>query len=291
MARKVAIVTGAGRGIGRAHALALAERGYAVVVNDLDVSLAGQRTGESSAEEVVAEIVGKGGEAISSPLDVGDWESAGQLIATAVDRYGQLDVLINNAGIIRDMVLYKLDADSFDAVIRVHLRGTVAAAHFAAVHWRERHQANGPVDGRLINTTSASAFWGNPGQSNYTAAKGGIIAFTLTASRELERYGVTANVIAPGASSRMLSSILNESQMAALDPAYVARLAAWLCSAEAADVTGRIFAVSGEHVDVIQGWDSGSSADIPASVTVDELSSILPGMIAKARVNTPLLGG
>jgi NAD(P)-dependent dehydrogenase (short-subunit alcohol dehydrogenase family) len=287
MERKVAVVTGAGRGIGRAHSLALAERGYAVVVNDLGVSLGGDHTGDSPADEVVAEIVGKGGEAVSSPLDVGDWDSAGELIATAVERYGRLDVLINNAGIIRDLMLYKLDADSLDAVIRVHLRGTIAAAHFAALHWRERFKADGPVGGRLVNTTSASAFWGNPGQSNYTAAKGGIIAFTLTASRELERYGVTANAIAPGASSRMLAAILDESRMGALDPSYIARVAAWLCTDEAAAVTGRVFSVAGEHVQVIQGWEAGPSASIPASVSVDELSAILPGLIAGARANVP----
>ena len=287
MDRKVAVVTGAGRGIGRAHSLALAERGYAVVVNDLGVSVGGAGTGESPADDVVAEIASKGGEAMSTAHDIGDWDAAGELIATAVDRYGQLDVLVNNAGIIRDMVLYKLDADSFDAVIRVHLRGTVAAAHHAALHWRERFQAAGPVGGRLINTTSAAALWGNPGQSNYTAAKGGIIAFTLTASRELQRYGVTANVIAPGASSRMLSSILSESAMASLDPAYIARVAAWLCTDEAADVTGRIFSVAGEHVQVIQGWEIGPAASIPAAVPVDGLSGILPGLIARARPNMP----
>ena len=287
MGRKVAVVTGAGRGIGRAHSLALAERGYAVVVNDLGVSVGGEGTAESPADEVVAEITSRGGEAISASHDIGDWEAAGDLIATAVDRYGQLDVLINNAGIIRDMVLYKLDADSFDAVIRVHLRGTVAASHHAALHWRERFQAAGPVGARLVNTTSSAALWGNPGQSNYTAAKGGIIAFTLTASRELQRYGVTANVIAPGASSRMLASILTEEQMARLDPAYIARVAAWLCTDEAADVTGRIFSVNGEHVQVIQGWEAGPSANIPVSVPVDGLSGILPGLIARARPNTP----
>jgi NAD(P)-dependent dehydrogenase (short-subunit alcohol dehydrogenase family) len=287
MDRKVAVVTGAGRGIGRAHSLALAERGYAVVVNDLGVSVAGAGTGESPAADVVAEITSKGGEAMCTAHDVGDWDAAGDLIATAIERYGRLDVLINNAGIIRDLVLYKLDADSFDAVIRVHLRGTVAASHYAAVHWRERFQAAGPVGARLINTTSASALWGNPGQSNYTAAKGGIIAFTLTASIELQRYGVTANVIAPGASSRMLASILTESQMAALDPSYIARVAAWLCTDEAASVTGRIFSVGGEHVQVVQGWETGPSAVIPAVISVDGLSDILPGLIADARPNTP----
>ena len=287
MDRKVAVVTGAGRGIGRAHSLMLAGRGYAVVVNDLGVSVAGEGTGESPGADVVAEITGNGGEAMSTSHDVGDWDAAGDLIATAIDRYGRLDVLINNAGIIRDMVLYKLDADSFDAVIRVHLRGTVAASHHAALHWRERFQAEGPVGARLINTTSGSALWGNPGQSNYTAAKGGIIAFTLTASRELERYGVTANVIAPGASSRMLASILSESRMAALDPSYIAHVAAWLCTGEAASVTGRIFSVAGEHVQVIQGWEAGPSASIPATVPVEGLSGTLLRLIADARPNTP----
>jgi NAD(P)-dependent dehydrogenase (short-subunit alcohol dehydrogenase family) len=288
MARKVAIVTGGGRGIGRAHALALAGRGYAVVVNDLGVSLEGQGTAELPTEQVVAEIVGRGGEATSSHLDVGDWDRAEELVATAVERYGQLDVLINNAGIVREMVLCDLDAYTLDAVIRVHLRATIATSHFAAVHWRERHQADGPVGGRLINTTSASAFWGNPGQANYTEAKGTIVAFTLTASRELARYGVTANVIAPGApSSRLLASILDVNRVAALDPSYIARIAAWLCTDDAAGVTGRILSVSGERVQVIQGGEAGPWADVPAHVTVDDLSSILPRLIAGARANTP----
>lgn len=285
MADKVAVVTGSGRGIGRSHALVLAKRGYAVVVNDPGVSVAGLNTGESPAEEVAAQIRSMGGEAVSSLHDVGDWDAAGELINTAVERYGRLDVLINNAGIIRDMVLYKLDPESLDDVIRVHLRGTIATSHFAALHWRERYQAHGPVAGRLINTTSGSALWGNPGQSNYTAAKGGIIAFTLTASRELQRYGVTVNAVAPAASSRMLASILDESTMAALDPAYITRLVAWLCTDDASEVTGRVFSVAGEVIQVIQGWEVGPSASVTASVSVDELSAIVPALIAEARAN------
>lgn len=281
MSRKVAVVTGGGRGIGRAHSLLLAERGYTVVVNDLGVSLAGGPTDETPAQQVVAEIEAKGGEAIVSDHDISDWDAAGKLIGSTVDRYGHVDVLVNNAGIIRDKVLYKMDASSWDDVIRVHLRGTAATSHFAAVHWRERFRAEGEFGGRLINTASPSVFSGNPGQTNYTAAKGGIIAFTLTASIELGRYGVTANVIAPGAASRMLAAILTEDQMAALDPLFVARVAASLCTPEAQSVTGRVFAVSGEHVFVADGWNAGPAADIPATVPLAEMTPILTDLVAK----------
>jgi NAD(P)-dependent dehydrogenase (short-subunit alcohol dehydrogenase family) len=288
MSRKVAIVTGGGRGIGRAHALVLAERGYTVVVNDLGVSLAGGSTDETPAQRVVAEIEGKGGQAIVSDHDVSDWDAAEDLVNGTVARYGQLDVLINNAGIIRDTVLYKMDASSWDDVIRVHLRGTAAPSHFAAVHWRERHRAEGDFHGRLINTTSPSALSGNPGQANYTAAKGGIIAFTLTASLELGRYGVTANAIAPGAASRMLAAILTESQMAALDPLFVARVAASLCTVEAQSLTGRVFTVTGEHVSVVNGWTTGASANIPDAGPVEDITPILTSMVADTPAEAPV---
>ncbi|MBL7495074.1 SDR family NAD(P)-dependent oxidoreductase [Frankia sp. CNm7] len=287
MSRKVAVVTGGGRGIGRAHSLVLAERGYTVVVNDLGVSLAGGSTDETPAQQVVAEIESRGGEAVASDHDVSDWAAAGDLINSTVDRFGHLDVLINNAGIIRDTVLYKMDASSWDDVIRVHLRATAATSHFAAAHWRERFQAEGEFGGRLINTASPSVFSGNPGQTNYTAAKGGIIALTLTASLELGRYGVTANAIAPGAASRMLAAIMTESQMAALDPVFVARVAASLCTPEAQSVTGRVFAVMGEHVFLAEGWKAGPSMDIPMTVPVDDVTPILTNMIATPSAPVP----
>lgn len=285
MSRRVAVVTGGGRGIGRAHALVLAERGFTVVVNDLGVGLGGDSTQDTPAQQVVAEIEAQGGEAVESRHDIGDWDSAGELITSTVDRFGQLDVLVNNAGIIRDLVLYKMDAASWDDVIRVHLRGTAATSHAAAVHWRDRFRADGPFDGRLINTTSPSAFTGNPGQTNYTAAKGGIIAFTLTASLELARYGVTANAIAPAAASRMLAAILTDEQMKALDPIYVARVAAALCTPQAASVTGRIFTVGGERVNITNGWSAGPAADVPATLPVDDLTPILLGLTQDAPVH------
>jgi NAD(P)-dependent dehydrogenase (short-subunit alcohol dehydrogenase family) len=282
----VAVVTGAGRGIGREHALALAGRGYAVVVNDLGVGMHGEEPTESPAEEVVALIRQRGGTALVSTHDVSDWDAAGDLVATAVGQFGRLDVLINNAGILRDAVLFKLTAADFDDVIRVHLRGTAATVHHAAVHWRQRAK-NGDPGGRLINTTSPTGLYGNVGQANYAAAKAGVIGLTLTASIELERYGVTANVLAPLAASRLLASVQASEAVATLDPAHVARVAVWLCGKAAGSITGRVFGVSGRRVYVAEGWNPGPAATLPEG-SVDELDAIIPALVDNARPNTTM---
>jgi NAD(P)-dependent dehydrogenase (short-subunit alcohol dehydrogenase family) len=286
---RVAVVTGAGRGIGRAHALALAAAGYSVVVNDLGVSLHGKDESASPADDVVADIVGRGGRAIATGHDVSDWQAAGDLIALATDTFGQVDVVVNNAGIIRDTVLYKMTPELWDDVIRVHLRGTAAVSHFAAVRWRERAKAGEAVRGRLINTTSAAGLFGNVGQTNYAAAKAGIVGFSLSASLELAQYGVTANVIAPIAASRMLGSQFDESEQERIRetfaPKHVARVCAWLCSEVASGVTGRVFGVNGARLYVGDGWQVGPSVTVPVDAPVGYLDGVLPDLIARARPN------
>ncbi|MDG2111739.1 MAG: SDR family NAD(P)-dependent oxidoreductase, partial [Actinomycetota bacterium] len=195
-AGRVAIVTGAGRGIGRAHAVTLAEHGASVVVNDLGTHIDGTSDGAGAGAAVVAEIVAAGGQAVANGDDVADWEGAQRLVNQAVETFGGLDVVVNNAGILRDRVLVNMTEEEWDAVIRTHLKGTFAPARWAATYWRSRAKAGEPNDARIINTTSVSGLYGNPGQTNYGAAKAGIAMFTQIAASELDRYGVTVNAIA-----------------------------------------------------------------------------------------------
>src|SRR5438045_4724369 len=204
---QVVIVTGAGRGIGRGHALEFARQGAKVVVNDLGAEVDGTGSSTGPAGEVVDEIRAMGGEAIANGDDVSDLEGAQRLVNSAIEQWGRLDVLVNNAGILRDRMLVNMTIEEWDAVVKVHLRGTFAMAHHAAVYWRERSKAGDPVDARLINTSSSSGIYGNVGQTNYGAAKAGIAAFTLLSALELQRYGVTGNAIAPGALTRMTENL------------------------------------------------------------------------------------
>ena len=204
---RVVIVTGAGRGIGREYALMLAEHGAKVVVNDLGGARDGVGADLGPADEVVAEIRAKGGEAIANGANVADFAAAKGMIDQAIQTYGRLDVLVNNAGILRDRMLVNMQESEWDAVINVHLKGTFAPAHHAAAYWRDQSKSGNPIDARLINTTSVSGIYGNAGQTNYGAAKAGIAAFTIIASRELKRYGVTVNCIAPGALTRLTEDL------------------------------------------------------------------------------------
>src|SRR5690242_2154948 len=204
---RVCIVTGAGRGIGREHSLMLAEQGAKVVVNDLGGSMDGEGHEAGPAQQVVDEIKAMGGEAVANTDDISDWAGAEKLVQQAVDSFGRLDVLINNAGILRDRMLANMSEAEWDSVIKVHLKGTAGPAHFAAAHWRDRSKAGDEVDGRLINTTSPSGIYGNVGQTNYGAAKAGIASFTIIAADELARYGVTVNAIAPGALTRLTADL------------------------------------------------------------------------------------
>jgi NAD(P)-dependent dehydrogenase (short-subunit alcohol dehydrogenase family) len=251
---KVAIVTGAGRGIGRSHALLLASEGAAVLVNDLGGSSAGEGTDATPAQQVVDEIAAKGGRAIANYDSVSSWTGAQAMVQQAVDELGGLDVLVNNAGILRDKMSFNMDESDWDEVIRVHLKGHFAPTHHAAVYWRNRAKAGEEVTGRIINTSSEAGLFGNAGQINYSAAKAGIASMTWVLARELARYGVTANAIAPRARTRMTAGLfgnefpLDDGSFDAWDPKNVANLVCFLAAPASADVTGQIFVVFGGNI-------------------------------------------
>ncbi|HEY4413753.1 MAG TPA: SDR family oxidoreductase [Gaiellaceae bacterium] len=258
---KVAIVTGAGRGIGRAHALALAEAGAKVVVNDLGGSLAGEGADLSPAEHVVAEIAAAGGEAVADGENVADFEGARRLVQHAVAAFGRLDIVVNNAGILRDRMLVNMSEDEWDAVIAVHLKGHFAVTRHAAEHWRERSKAGEELHARVINTSSPSGVFGNVGQTNYGAAKAGIAGFTIIAAQELGRYGVTVNCLAPNARTRMTEETFEMGERPAgfdpLDPANMSPVVVALCADVAQEITGQVFHVWGGAVNALQGWTGG----------------------------------
>ena len=260
---KVAIVTGAGRGIGREHALALAQAGAQVVVNDLGGSLAGEGTDATPAQSVVNEIVAGGGEAVASYDDVSDFAAAEHMIQRAIDRYERLDILVNNAGILRDRMLVNMTEDEWDAVIAVHLKGHFAPTRHAAAHWRERAKAGETLRARVINTSSPSGVFGNVGQANYGAAKAAIAGFTVIAAQELQRYGVTVNCIAPNARTRMTEETFGdlpppeEGVFDPLDPANMSPLVVALAADEAQGITGQCFFVWGGSINVLRPWDAG----------------------------------
>jgi NAD(P)-dependent dehydrogenase (short-subunit alcohol dehydrogenase family) len=279
---RVAIVTGAGRGIGREYALMLAEQGAKVIVNDLGAARDGTGADASPAQQVVDEIKAMGGEAAVNGADVSDFAAAEKMIDQAVDTFGGLDVLVNNAGILRDRMLTNMTEEEWDLVIKVHLKGTFAPARHAAAYWRERAKAGEPNDARIINTTSVSGIYGNPGQTNYGAAKQGIAGFTFIAALELQRYGVTVNAIAPGALTRLTEDLgmgqASEEAKAAMAPRWIAPLCTWLASPLSAGITGRVFESSGQVLAVAEGWHRGPSApavDDPADV--DEILRKLLG--------------
>ena len=259
---KVAIVTGAGRGIGREHALALARAGAKVVVNDLGTGLSGEGSDQRPAEKVAGEIREAGGAAAANYENVGDFAGAERMIRQAIDEFGRLDILVNNAGILRDRMIVNMSEEEWDAVIGVHLKGHFAPTRHAAAHWRERSKAGDEVRGRVINTSSPSGVFGNVGQANYGAAKGAIASFTLIAAQELGRYGVTVNCLAPNARTRMTEETFGElpppeEGFDPLDPANVAPVVVALCADEAQDVTGQCFFVYGGAVNVLRPWDAG----------------------------------
>jgi NAD(P)-dependent dehydrogenase (short-subunit alcohol dehydrogenase family) len=280
---RVAIVTGAGRGLGRAHALELARLGMAVVVNDLGTSTDGSGTDRSPAEEVAAHIVAAGGAAVADAHDIGDWSGAEALVRGAIARFGRLDVLVNNAGILRDRTIAAMDIDEWDAVIRVHLRGTFGPTHFAAAYWRQRAKETGePAGARLINTTSGSGIYGNYGQANYGAAKAGIAAFTLIAAMELKSSGVTANAVAPSALTRMTESLVEAAGVSVAGPEHVAKVVGWLASPNSAGVTGRVFDIAGSRIGIAEGWRLGPETAKDGQWSFDELDEVLPQLVAKA---------
>jgi NAD(P)-dependent dehydrogenase (short-subunit alcohol dehydrogenase family) len=289
---RVAIVTGAGRGIGREHALSLAHHGAKVVVNDLGGAVDGSGGDLTPAQQVVDEIVLMGGEAVANGDSVGSWEGAQRLINTAVETFGDLHVVVNNAGILRDRVLANMTEEEWDAVINVHLKGTFAVSRWAAAYWRERAKSGDSVSGRIINTTSVSGIYCNPGQTNYGAAKAGIAAMTIIAALELSRYGVTVNAVAPVALTRMTEGLgpapETDEEREMRSPRWIAPIVTWLASDESADVTGRVFEASGDFLAVAEGWQRG-----PTVTPLDDptqLGPVVADLVAKARKNCGMDG-
>ena len=264
---RVAIVTGAGRGIGRAHALELARQGARVVVNDLGATADGQGASNDPAHEVVEAIKAFGGEAIANGDDVADWNGSKRIVEAAITAFGRLDVVVNNAGFLRDRMFVSTSEDEWDAVVRVHLKGHFAVSRHAAAYFRERAKAAGKVDGRIINTSSGAGLRGSVGQATYSAAKAAICALTLVQSAELGRYGVTANAIAPAARTRMTEAVFAdmmkkpETGFDPMAPENIAPLVAFLASASSADVTGRIFEVEGGKISIADGYRKGPEID------------------------------
>jgi NAD(P)-dependent dehydrogenase (short-subunit alcohol dehydrogenase family) len=306
---RVVIVTGAGRGIGRAHALAFAAEGARVVVNDIGVGLDGSASEAagpatsgtvSPAQQVVDEITAAGGEAITNGDDIADWSGAQNLIQTTVDTFGALDVLVNNAGFIRDRMLANTSEEEWDAVVRVHLKGHFATLRHAAEYWRGQAKAGetGPdgLDARIINTSSGAGLQGSVGQGNYSTAKAGIAALTLVAAAELGRYGVTVNAIAPAARTRMTEAVFAETMAKPDDgfdtmaPENVSPLVVWLGSAESRDVTGKVFEVEAGLIRVAEGWAHGPEVDKGARWDPAELGPVVTDLLGKARPPVPVYG-
>ncbi len=286
---RVVIVTGAGRGLGRAHALEFARQGARVVVNDLGVELDGSGGGGGPAGEVVEEIRALGGEAVANGDDVADWEGAGRLVATAIEHFGGLDVVVNNAGFLRDRMFVSTSEEEWDAVIRVHLKGHFCVARHAASFWREESKAGSAVDGRIVNTSSGAGLQGSVGQGTYSAAKGGIASLTLVQAAELGRYGVTANAIAPAARTRMTEQVFAETmarpEAGTFDtaaPENVSPLVVWLGSTGSREVTGRVFEVQGGSLGISDGWRDGPTVDKKARWEPDEIGAAVHDLLAKA---------
>jgi NAD(P)-dependent dehydrogenase (short-subunit alcohol dehydrogenase family) len=284
---RVVVVTGAGRGIGRAHALAFAAEGAPVVVNDVD--------GDATAE-VVAEIEELGGKAVANTSDIADWAGAKELIGTALEHFGRLDVLVNNAGFLRDRMLVNLGEDEWDAVIRVHLKGHFAPLRHAAEHWRAEAKAGRMPSARVINTSSGAGLLGSVGQGNYSAAKAGIAGLTVVAAAELARYGVTVNAIAPAARTRMTEGVFAEAMARpdagfdAMAPENVSPLVVWLGSEESAHVTGRVFEVEGGKVSLAQAWRHGPEVDKGARWDPADLGPVVADLLERAPEPEPVYG-
>jgi NAD(P)-dependent dehydrogenase (short-subunit alcohol dehydrogenase family) len=279
---RVCVITGAGRGIGREYALMLAAHGAHVVVNDLGGDRTGSGADAGPAQQVVDEITAAGGAAVANTDDISTWDGAQALVNQAVEVFGGLDVVVNNAGILRDRMLVNMSEEEWDSVIRVHLKGTFGVARHAAAYWRDRTKTGAANDARIINTTSVSGLYNNIGQANYGAAKAGIAAFTIIAARELGRYGVTVNAIAPGALTRMTEDLpITDEVKAVLDPRWVAPVCVWLASTLSADVTEQIIEVSGTNFSIAEGWHRGPSGAPVAEPA--EVDAAVRKLLAEAR--------
>lgn len=294
---RVAVVTGAGRGLGRAHALALAAEGAKVVVNDLGVGLDGAAEADGLAQRVVDEIAGLGGEAVAHGGDIATTDGAASLITTALEAFGRFDTLVNNAGFLRDRMLVNLDEDDWDAVMRVHLKGHFLPLKHAAAHWRAEAKGGRTPQARVVNTSSGAGLLGSVGQGNYSAAKAGIIGLTLVAAAEMGRYGVQINAIAPAARTRMTEHTFAETMAApgeggfdAMAPENVSPLVVWLGSAASTGVTGRVFEVEGGRITVMEGWRPGPTADKGARWSPAEAGEVALGLLADSEIPQPVYG-
>ncbi|CRZ19052.1 SDR family oxidoreductase [Mycolicibacterium neworleansense] len=298
---RVVIVTGAGGGIGREHALAFAAEGARVVVNDIGVGLDGSPAGGgSAAQNVVDEIVAAGGEAVANGSNVADWGQAEALIQNAIDSFGDLHVLVNNAGIVRDRMFANATEEEFDAVTAVHLKGHFATMKHAAAYWRAKVKSGetGPdqLQARIINTSSGAGLQGSVGQATYSASKAGIAALTLVAAAEMGRYGVTVNGIAPSARTRMTETVFAE-MMSTQDQAFdamaaenISPLVVWLGSVESRDVTGKMFEIEGGKIRIAEGWAHGPQIDKGAKWDPAELGPVVKDLLAQARPAVPVYG-
>jgi NAD(P)-dependent dehydrogenase (short-subunit alcohol dehydrogenase family) len=292
---KVAIVTGAGRGIGREHALALAKAGAKIVVNDLGGSTHGEGSDQTPAQQVADEVKGLGGEATANYDNVADFQGAENMIKQAIGDFGRLDILVNNAGILRDRMLVSMTEDEWDAVIAVHLKGHFAPTHHAATYWREQSKAGNQINGRVINTSSPSGVFGNVGQTNYGAAKAAIAGFTIIAAQELSRYGVTVNCLAPNARTRMTEDIFGgmpqpaEGEFDPLDPSNISPIVVALASDDAQEFTGQCFFVYGSTINVLKPWDIGESVQKDGPWDPDDLLKALKEKFPQGKAPEPMM--
>jgi NAD(P)-dependent dehydrogenase (short-subunit alcohol dehydrogenase family) len=289
-------VTGAGRGIGRAHAMELARQGARVVVNDIGAEADGSGRSQGPAQEVVDAILKMGGDAIVSGDDVADFKGARRMIDSAIQKWGRLDVLVNNAGFLRDRMFVSTSEEEWDAVIRVHLKGHFCPTHHAAVYWREQAKAGAKVDARIINTSSGAGLQGSVGQATYSTAKAGIAALTLVQASELGRYGVTVNAIAPAARTRMTEAVFAATMKRpdegfdAMSPENIAPLVAWLASGDAREVTGQVFEVAGGAISVAEGWHEGLKVDQGRRWDPAEVGQAVRDLLGKARPAAKVYG-
>jgi NAD(P)-dependent dehydrogenase (short-subunit alcohol dehydrogenase family) len=291
---KVAVVTGAGRGIGRAHAMLLAAEGASVVVNDLGTAAAGGGADATPAREVADEIIAAGGQAAVNGENVATWDGAGALVQQAVDEFGRLDIVVNNAGILRDAMSFNITEAEWDSVIEVHLKGHVATCHHAVKHWRALGKSGEEVSGRIINTASESGLYGQAGQINYATAKAGIVSMTIVLAREMKKYGVTANVVCPRALTRMTETVAGAAEFMTgpeWEPENISPLVVFLASDAAADVSGQVFVVFGTRVHLMEGFTLANTLDRgEGRWTPEELIARKDELFAGRRSKVPPMG-
>lgn len=286
---RVALITGAGRGIGRCHALLFAELGAKVVVNDYGGTGDGTGQSQGPAQDVVDEIRAMGGEAVADFGDVSNPDHAEAMVARGVEAFGRLDAVVNNAGILRDSTLLKTSLEDWEIVLKVNLTGTFLVTRAAGRYWRDRAKESGsPVAARIVNTSSGSGLFGNFGQSNYAAAKGGVASLTIMTAMELGRYGVTANAIAPAAKTRLIGTIPGRDASLSegydpKDPKHISPLVAWLASEEAGDITAQFFGVQGEMIGIVEGYVPGGIARKPGGFAIEDIAPVVRDLAAKVR--------